>query len=123
MKNRKAAEAFILKYIEKLAPNTQNADTYRDIFSKMSDKEFDAYMEDLNSGKKTLTITAPNFTTKISLTSVIDTAKELGLDFFHQLWMGESKDTPAYLTPEKYMVLDLPVFRPSQTLVKKRSIP
>jgi hypothetical protein len=122
--NRKAAEEYIIKYINKLTPKTGNAELYRKRFDSMSDEEFDTYMKDLESGKKTLSIILPNFKDKgVTIDNTIKIAQELGLSFFHNLWVSGKGDTPTYMTPVKYMVIDLPVSRQSQTLVKKRSIP
>ena len=47
MGNRLAATAFILKYIDKIAPGGENKKIYEDLFSKMSDTDFDKFMKDL----------------------------------------------------------------------------
>lgn len=122
-KNRKAAEAFILKYIEKIAPKSGNRQMYENRFSKMSDKEFDQYMADLESGKQSIYIIDPNFMDSITVENNLEVAKELGHNFFQRLWIKGKKGLPDHLTPIEYMVVDLPVRRASQTLTKKISVP
>lgn len=123
-KNRKATEEFILKYIDKLIPGSKNTDFYKTLFSNMSDQEFDTYINDLESGKRFLILTAPNFSDKsLSVERNLNIAKELKHDFFQKLWVEGEGDNVTYLTPIKYMVVDVPVRRPSQILIKKISVP
>lgn len=123
MANRKETEAFIIKYINEIAPGGFNKDLYVSYFQSLSDKEFEAYISDLESGAKFLTIQAPNFgKTKLTIENNIRVAKQVGLEFFQKLWIGPKKDLPAYLTPIKYLVIDLPVRRASQMLFKKISV-
>lgn len=124
MPNRKAAEAFIIEYVDKIAPGTENGNIYRNIFSTMDDNAFDSFMADLESGKKKLAVIMPNFSkVKLSIDRNYQIAKELGHEFFQRLWIEGKDETPTYLTPNKYMIIDLPVRRASQLLTKKISVP
>lgn len=123
-KNRQQAESFIIKYIGKLTPGTNNAEIYKKIFSNMTDKDFNQFVEDLKSEKKFLVVILPNFATKgITVENNLELAKELGYEFFQQLWIEGKDNMPTYLTPVKYMILDLPFRRASQMLIKKISVP
>lgn len=124
MANRKAAEAFILKYIEKLMPGSPNTQLYKDRFAAMSDKEFDQFMKGLEDGSGQLTMIAPNLSdNKLNVQNNLNIAKELGHEFFERIWMKDGPNSPAYLTPQKYLIVDLPLKRQAQLLVKKISIP
>jgi len=124
MANRKAAEAIIVDFVDKLAPGTENANIYRNIFKVMDDKAFDGFMKSLETGEQKLAIIMPNFSkNKLSIDRNYQIAKELGHEFFQRLWIEGKGDTPTYLTPNRYMVLDLPVRRASQLLTKKISVP
>jgi hypothetical protein len=121
---RSKAESFILKYIDKIAPGGENKNIYEKFFSSMSDKEFENFIEDLESGKRFLTITAPNFSkVKLNVENNLKIAEELDHEFFQRLWIEGDEDTPTYLSPIKYLVVDLPVRRASQLLTKKISVP
>jgi len=121
--NRKKTEDFILSNIEKMLPGSPNGDLYRAFFKRMSDDEFDQFMKKLESGEINLPITAPNFANyKLSVERNIEIAKDLGHDFFERLWISATDDCPKYLTPIKYLVVDLPTRRASQSLVKKISV-
>lgn len=121
--NRKKTEDFILTYIDKILPGSPNRTLYENYFRTLSDTEFEQFIMDLDSGKRQLFITAPNFSPfKLSVENNIKIAKELNHDYFHQLWISETAECPRYLTPIKYFVVDLPGRRASQSLVKKISI-
>ena len=123
-KNRKAAENFILTYIKKLSPNSENVNLYKKLFASMDDNAFDALMNDIDSGKRFLCLIEPNgMNTGLSVENNLKLAEELGYKFFQQLWIDGKPGEPAYLTPIPYLVLDLPVRRASQTLTKKIKVP
>lgn len=124
-RNRKGAETYILNMLNKILPNGKSVQIYKDMFKKMSDKEFEQFMLDLKEKSKELVIICPNFGNKtIDTTRNLKIAKEdFNYDFFQRLYIGAQGDVPGYLTPIKYMVIDLPMRRHSQSLVKKISIP
>ena len=124
MGNRKAAEAEILKYIQKIIPGKTNVEIYKKRFEALSDKEFEQWMLRLESGEDVLSITVPNLSTeKLSDERNLEVAKELGHNFFQRLWLTDAVTGKTYLTPVKYLVIDLPLRRQVQLLVKKISIP
>lgn len=123
-KQRKKAESFIIEYIDKIAPGGDNKKMYMEFFGNMSDKDFDDFMTSLESGEKFLVVVAPNLgKTDLTLENNLAIAEELGHEFFQRLWIGPKTNQPAYLTPVKFMVMDLPVRRQSQNLIKKISVP
>ncbi len=124
MSNRSGAEKFIISYISKLTPNTNNAKIYSKIFSTMSDKDFDQFMKDLESEKKFLVVIMPNFSeNSLDVERNLQIADELKHKFFQRIWIEGKDDMPTYLTPNEYLVVDLPVRRASQLLIKKISVP
>lgn len=121
--NRGKTEAFILKWIGEMIPGPENQNIYKRLFASMSDKDFDLYMKDLESGKRTLAIYSPNLSkTSLKLERNLAIAKKLGHNFFERIWIGAKGNTPAYLTPIPYMVIDLPLRRASQMLIKKLAV-
>ena len=124
MSNRKKAQDFILSYIEKLIPGSENTKIYQDLFARLDDAAFDQLMHDLSEGKSRLALIVPNLADKkISIDNNLAIAKELGHEFFEKIWMEDPKDNSVYLTTKKYLVLDLPLRRQAQLLIKKISIP
>lgn len=126
-KNHKRLEVenFILKYISKLVTGNENVELYKHLFNSMNDQQFNKFMEDLRDGNKFLSVIIPNGSNKIKvdINNNIKLAKELGFDFFQRLYIKNNPDLPDHLTPNKYMLLKLPVRRASQLVSKKISIP
>ena len=127
--NRKKAEAVILTYIGKLLPEsgkgaTSNQQIYERLFAAMSDKQFDEFITRLEQGEIRLAIIAPNLTEhKLSVERNLDLAEELGHEFFERVWIDQGNEVPPYLSVVPYLIVDLPLRRQAQLLVKKISIP
>lgn len=122
--NRKAATAVILEYIEKLIPGSQNTQIYRDLFAAMDDKQFDDFMKKIESGENRLAVITPNLAKeKITIERNLALARELGHEFFERIWLDGGNEVPPYLSYDKYLIVDLPLRRQAQLLVKKISIP
>lgn len=124
IRNRKKTEEFIIKQIDTIAPGGFNKKLYEDLFAKMSNKEFEDFMFDLQKKKITLSIIMPNTEkSTLDIDRNIKIAKELGYDFFQRIKFTGNKDLPDYITPNKYLVFSLPIRRAAQLLSKKISIP
>jgi predicted CopG family antitoxin len=124
MSNRKAAEDFIISYIDKLLPGSENVDIYRKLFKNMTDEQFSDFMLKLENKENRLAIIAPNFgKSKLNVERNLKIADELGHNFFQRIWIDGVGERPKYLTPIPYMVIDLPLRRQAQLLIKKISIP
>lgn len=125
MSKREEAQNFILKYIDKLLPGDKsNVVMYETLFASMDDAAFEEFITAIGKGTKRLAIISPNMgKVKLEVSRNLELAKELGHNFFERIWMDHKNDIPPYLTPIPYMVVDLPLRRQAQLLVKKISIP
>lgn len=124
MGNRKAATAEAVKWLEELLPGSENARVFEEQLNRLSDAQFDAYIGKLESGEATVSLTAPNLSKhKLTIENNLRVAKLLGHDFFERLWLTDPVTNVLYLTPVKYMVVDLPLRRQQQLLVEKMSVP
>ena len=123
--NRKEAEKIIIDIVEAILPGGGNKEVYETFFSKMSDKVFDEWMESINSGKERPFIYVPNGSKhKISTERNFAIAKKLNHNFFERIWIDQDDPLrPKYLTNVPYIVLELPIRRQAQLLVKKISVP
>lgn len=122
--NRKAAEAVIIEYIGKLLPGSTNVKIYKDLFASLDDQAFDEFMTRLEQGEIRLAVIAPNLVEpKLTIERNLALAEELGHQFFERIWIQPGNDIPRYLSPIKYLVVELPLRRQAQILVKKISIP
>jgi hypothetical protein len=131
--NRAAAEAVIYEWIEKLIPESGNTDIYRNLFASMDDAAFAVWMEKLERQEIRLAVIAPNLAehpqggdkklVRLDIERNLKLADELGHNFFERIWIDNGNDIPPYLSPIPYLVVDLPLRRQAQLLVKKISIP
>jgi hypothetical protein len=121
--NRKAAEAELLAGLEAILPGSENGALYKARFAQMNDKEFEEYIKGLEGGTERIGIIAPNMTEpKLDTTRNLDLAEKWGHKFFEKIWMM-GDDGTYYLSPIPYLVIDLPLRRQAQHLIKKISIP
>jgi len=124
MATRKEVQEFIVKYVEKMCPSGDNRRIYTEFFDTLSDKDFKQWIDDLESGAKELMINAPNFKSNgLDVQRNLEIADSLGHNFFQRIMIPADGETPAYLTPIPYMVVDLPIRRQAQLLWKKIKIP
>lgn len=122
--NRAAAHKVITTYIEKLLPGSDNKAIYDKLLSEMTDKQFDQFINGIDEGSIRLAIIAPNLAeNKLTIEKNLAIADELGHEFFERIWIDSGNEVPAYLSPIAYLVVDLPLRRQAQLLVKKISIP
>lgn len=122
--NRKAAEQELYYWIEKILPNGGNTQIYRSHFETMSDDEFDVWMTQLAEGAIRLAIITPNMDqAMLDVDRNFQIADELGHEFFQNIIFEGTNGSPSYLSPKKYLVVDLPLRRQAQLQQKKISIP
>ena len=123
MNNRKAATDLLLKYVDKIVPGGENRKIWEERLKSLSDKAFDEFIARLESGEEIIDVVSPNFNdNKVTIENNLAIAKELGHEFFQKLWLTDAQTGDTYLTPIPYMVIDLPIRRQIQVLVKKSSI-
>lgn len=124
MSNRKKTEELIYSFMSDLDKSGHNTEQYKRIFSEMSDKQFDDFMKDIRSGERSLMMLAPLTKTKhITVENNLKVAKKYGVPLFERLVFTNDPDRPDYKTDIEYLVLNLPVRRQSQNIVKKISVP
>lgn len=124
MGNRTKATAELLKWVDMILPGSDNKKVWKDRLEAMSDKEFEAFMTRLENDEETISLIVPNLTeNRLSVERNLDIAEKLGHNFFEKLWLTDPHTGETYLTPVKYLVVDLPLRRQVQSLFKKISIP
>ena len=122
--NRKAAQAYLLEYIQKLDPSGLNSKLWVDRFATMTDPEFHQFMAGCEAGTDMICLIAPNLQrSQITTANNFKVAKELKYEFFQRIWVNKGDGSPTYLTPKRYLVILWPFRRQAQLLVKKISIP
>lgn len=124
MGNREAATKEIIKWVEEILPGGGNKEIYEKALSKLTNAQFDDYMKKLESGEETLSMVVPNLSKKkLDVERNLKVAKKLGHNFFERLWLTDPHTETVYLTPIRYLVVDLPLRRQAQLLNKKITIP
>jgi hypothetical protein len=122
--NRKAAEEEVYNVLESILPGSQNKRIYSDIFAVMPDDEFEKFIKGLESGERPLAIIAEELgPVTLDVARNLDLADKWGYKFFERIWMDPQNGSPPYLSNDEYLVVDLPLKRQAQFLIKKISIP
>jgi hypothetical protein len=120
---RTKIEKYVLEKISQIDPSGTNTTRYKEFFSKLSDDEFHEYMLSIKHGTQQIYIYAPNMANALTLDNLVKLTDEFGVEIFERIWFKDYNTGVQYLTPEKYMILTLPIRRARQLLAKKRSLP
>lgn len=121
---RKKIQDYILKAMKLLDPNTDiNTSYWKKKFDTMSDKDFDNFMHNVREHKENVHMYVPPFKVTLRSKDMVNAAHALGVKLMHRLWMRDQHTGIKYLTPEEYLVVQLPVRRQQQFLDEKLSVP
>lgn len=124
MAQRKAAEALVIDTVRQIEGGELNAEMYKGLFAGWSDEEFGRWIDELDQGKTFISIIVPNagpFT--LSTERSMKVGESLGVKYFQRLELTDPLTGETYKTPLEYLVIDVPVRRQNQHLVKGRSMP
>ena len=123
--NRKAAEALLLQYLKDIEPTGYNVDLYKnEILKDMSNADFDNWMKMIRAEEAQIVVFRPMYKAKgITIENCIKIAPKYKVELFEYLNISNDPDVPDHKTPIKYLVIDVPYKRQSQTLFKKISVP
>ena len=111
---RKKAQERILAAMKDFDPTGTNTKFYEDLFSKLSDKEFDDYMKRIRDKQDVLAYYAPNMKTKTDVNDLIKLSHKYGVELFERIRMYDPLAETYYLT--------VPVRRFSQFIDHKLSV-
>jgi hypothetical protein len=121
---RKAVEELILKTITMQDPSGFNTKIYQDKFAKLDDVAFDAWMQSLKTNRHAkMTLFVPPLKVVLTMEACFKTAKFLGIELFERLRLWDPVGKRFCLTPQKYLILRLPVRRLKQYLMDGLSVP
>lgn len=124
MTARERATKELLYFIDQFAPGSSNRDIYAKRLEGLSDRQFGDLMKALERGDEVLALFIPNLSEhKLSLERNMAIAEELGVELFERLFLTDPDTGQVYRTTAHHMVVDLPLRRQAQMLVKKISIP
>ena len=120
---RKKIEDYIIKSINLMERTTKvNEKYWKDRFASMSDADFDKFMHCLKDGTENIHMYVPPLKVHLRNADLIDAAHKLGVKLMHRIWMQDETTGLRYLTPEEYLVVQLPVRRQQQFLDEIRVV-
>lgn len=110
MTNRELATKYILDLIQEIDPSGYNREITQADLAGLTDEQFAALMQDYEDGTDRPRIYAPNFgPVNLDVDRNLAIAERIGHKFMQQLVIGSTdEDTPTYITPPEYMVLEVP---------------
>lgn len=122
---RKAAIDQFFKDLDAAFPGHGNRPHLEAYLNGLDEAGMEQLVQRIERGEFILPLTIPNLAkVKLDQQTMLDYGKAIGHDFFEQIWMADPLDpTQTYLTPRKYLVVELPLRRQAQTLDKKMSVP
>jgi len=122
--NRKKAQAVLLGMFEKLDADGFDYERLKATVTKMSDKEFDAFMVALENQTVELSITVPiGDSKKFDMDHIFACADQFGHEFFEHVWIDRKDGSPPFKSNHPYLIIDGPVRRQAQHFSKKASVP
>lgn len=124
-KKRKEATEVLLKQIALIDKYTDvdNVGYWKERLSKLSDNAFHEFMKQVRDGNACIYIRIPNMEKHPSNNELLDLSKKLGVSNFERIYLYDDITGETYLTPDKHMVIRIPIRRPSQYGEHKLSVP
>lgn len=124
-KNRKAAMDFYVDVLTQMLGSREQALWHKEnLFDHMSDDEFDALMAQYETGEEIAPIIVPNLTdVKLKMERNLAVAEKYDIPIFQHIEMTDAVTGVTFVTPKKYMVVDMSVRLQVEMLDKKIKIP
>lgn len=125
MSNRKKAEQVLFSLLDAVDKTGKSKASIQEFITKMDDKSFEKWIHKLQKKEEYVPIIIENLTgIGVTVENNMEVAKKyFGYDYYQQVWTVDSTTGETYLTPEKYLIVDIPVRRQIQTLDNKIKIP
>lgn len=120
---RQKIQARILSVVKIIDPSGKNVKIFQDKFNQMSDKDFDEYMQRIRDHEEVLPIYCANMVDHIKVADAVKAAKAVNLEIFERIKMFDVATNSYYYTPNKFMVVQLPVRRLAQFVDHKLTVP
>ena len=122
-KKRQDVTNYICDIYDKIDPSKTNSKIFRGVVDKMSDKEFDQFMNYIKEGKYQLHIIAPNLKINLKNEDILKAADAVGCQLFHRFWVDDPSTGRKFLTDNEYLVIQVPIRRQQQFLDEKIAVP
>jgi hypothetical protein len=123
MNRKKAMDAYVRLY-SMFGGYTAGVKEIEAMLNDLSDKEFKAYMERVRDGEEVIPYIDNIMSgSKVTLEGNLAIADKLGHNFYERLWIEDPVTGDVNLTPQTYLIVDLPFRRQQQHLLEKIGIP
>lgn len=121
--NRAKATSQFLKEFAMIDKTGENLAYWKEKLTGMTDAQFDTFVDEIEKENIYFSISIPNFNGKsFSVAELLVIGEKLGHKFFESVWLTDKITGICYLSVEKYLILDMPVRRQSQTWLNKISL-
>ena len=119
--SRAQVEAELYSVLDEITFSKDNSNRYRDVFAKMSDKEFLQFFKDIKEGTRKLPVfIPPHGAARMDFKTVVAVGERMGLHFYGHII--EEIDGVPFVSHQEAMVLKTHVRRLAQTLDAKLSV-
>lgn len=124
MANRDKALRVALKWLRKIDPSGKSATEFEKMWSKLSDSQVANYIDKLDKGEDFIPVIYENMTeSPITTKRNLAIGEEMGVKFHQPLIVKDQTTGRLFKTPERYLVMHVPVRRLVQSREDKWSIP
>ena len=121
---RKKIVDHLVKVFSIAEPKGLNAKRYKTLLESMTDKQFDDFMYELKNGNEVIYYRTENMTDNIiDPRKMLKAAEYLKVPLMQHLYMTDKATGLIIKTPEKYLVISVPIRRAQQYLDYKISTP
>jgi hypothetical protein len=117
---RKQVMDYLLDSVSRCDKTNKNTELLKKRFDKMSDEEFDKFMNDLKDNKDNIYLQFPNMDNNANLIDLKKEAERIGVVLMSQLLVYDEVIGEYYKTNEKYLILKNNVRRTIQYLDDKQ---
>lgn len=114
---------YICDILNTIEPDSPNATRYREMLTSMSIDEFDMFIQHIKKNNTNIHMYAPNVKVTLNQKDIIKAAEKVGVLLMEKLWLKDKVTGKKYLTPNEYLILQLPIRRVSQFLLHKMAMP
>jgi hypothetical protein len=123
-KERKEYENFIYDQMNTLEPSEENTMRYRQMFSKMDDKEFEKWLKNFfNNKDANFTIETIPYKRELELKNIVKTAKKMGVPLLEKVALPfENPEGEVVWTATEVPVMYINIKRVQQMIAKKNAM-
>ena len=114
---------YVVDIIRTIEPSGDNANRYKSFLEDMTLDEFDTFIQHLKAGNTNIHMYAPNVKVNLNQKDILKAAAKVGVLLEEKIWLQDKVTGKKYLTPNEYLILQLPIRRVSQFLLHKMAVP